>query len=224
MGRSQVCQLVRLFRSTRRTHSFANSAQSRERRLAARAALKEVSVGGVRPYDPVGHYGGEEFVIVARSCERSGAVVLTETILTSLRSLRTRTDRGPLSVTLRCGIAVSGAAKPIEPQDLRHMADEALYRAKGHRRDRPEFAEEPLITPSTWRLADPAPSSFGPSECIQMITQRFSLLYACVWSLSVRKFEICGANPFVNAGFWCTLVIRNLETTTCLLDREGVRG
>jgi len=122
-------------------------------------------------------------VIVAPSCERSGTVVLTDTILTSLRSLRIETDRGPLSVTLCRGIAVSCAAKPIEPQDLLHMADEALYRAKEHGRDRSEFAEEPLIISSTWRLADAAPSKFGPTKCMQMITQSSSLLYACVWSL-----------------------------------------
>lgn len=58
-----------------RAHSFANSTQSKERRLTARAELKEVSVGGVRPYDTVGRYGGEELVIVAPSCGRSGAVV-----------------------------------------------------------------------------------------------------------------------------------------------------
>ncbi len=120
--------------------------------LAGDAALKEVSrrmVACVRPYDTVGRYGGEEFVIVAPSCERSGAVMLTERILASLRSLPIETDKGPLSVTVSCGIAVSSAAKPIEPQDLLHMADEALYRAKEQGRDRSEFAEESLIASST---------------------------------------------------------------------------
>jgi two-component system, cell cycle response regulator len=120
--------------------------------LAGDAALKEVSrrmVACVRPYDTVGRYGGEEFVIVAPSCERSGAVMLTERILTSLRSVPIETDRGPLSVTVSCGIAVSNSAKPIEPQELLHMADDALYRAKDHGRDRSEFAEEPLIASST---------------------------------------------------------------------------
>ena len=120
--------------------------------LAGDAALKEVSrrmVASVRPYDTVGRYGGEEFVIVAPSCERSGAVMLTERILTSLRSSPIETDRGPLSVTVSCGIAVSSAGKPIEPQELLHMADEALYRAKERGRDRSEFAEEPLIASPT---------------------------------------------------------------------------
>jgi two-component system, cell cycle response regulator len=119
--------------------------------LAGDAALKEVSrrmVACVRPYDTVGRYGGEEFVIVAPSCERSGAVMLAERILTSLRSLPIETDRGPLSVTVSCGVAVSSAAKPIEPQELLRMADEALYRAKEHGRDRSEFAEESLIASS----------------------------------------------------------------------------
>jgi PleD family two-component response regulator len=147
-GRNSASVCARIPIGSTRTFP-ANSAQSRERRHATRAALQEVSVAGIRPYDTVGRYGGEKFVIVAPWCECSSAALLTETMLTSLRSLRIETDRGPLSVTPRCGIAVSDAAKPIEPQDLLHMADEAFNRAKEHGHNRSEFAEGGPITRST---------------------------------------------------------------------------
>ncbi len=116
------------------------------------AVLKEVSrrmARSVRPYDTVGRYGGEEFIVVAPSCGRSGAIALAERILNSLRSAPIETDRGPLSVTVSCGIAISTAAKPLDPRELIHLADEALYRAKERGRDRSELAKETELTNST---------------------------------------------------------------------------
>ena len=103
----------------------------------------------VRPYDTVGRYGGEEFIVVAPSCGRSGAIALAERILNSLRSAPVETDRGPLSVTVSCGIAISTAAKPLDPRELIHLADEALYRAKERGRDRSELATETELTSSS---------------------------------------------------------------------------
>lgn len=120
--------------------------------LAGDAVLKEVSrrmAGCVRPYDTVGRYGGEEFVVVASSCGRPGAAVLAERILKSLRSTPIETAEGPLSVTVSCGIAVSNAAKPSDPHGLLQLADEALYRAKERGRDRSEFATEPEMSSSS---------------------------------------------------------------------------
>ena len=74
------------------------------------AVLKEVSrrmARSVRPYDTVGRYGGEEFIVVAPSCGRSGAIALAERILNSLRSAPVETDRGPLSVTVSCRAALA---------------------------------------------------------------------------------------------------------------------
>jgi two-component system, cell cycle response regulator len=119
--------------------------------LAGDAVLKEVSlrmVNNVRPYDTVGRYGGEEFIVVAPSCGRSGAIALAERILNSLRSAPIETDGGPVSVTVSCGIAVSSASKPLNAQDLIHLADEALYRAKELGRNRAEFAIAPEMTNS----------------------------------------------------------------------------
>jgi PleD family two-component response regulator len=72
-----------------------------------------------------------------------------ERILNSLRSGPIETDQGPLSVTASCGIAISSAAKPLDPQQLIHLADDALYRAKNLGRDRSELAIETQLTTSS---------------------------------------------------------------------------
>jgi two-component system, cell cycle response regulator len=116
------------------------------------AVLKEVSrrmASCVRPYDTVGRYGGEEFIVVARSCDRTGAMALADRILNSLRSGPIETSQGPLSVTVSCGVAISSSDKPLDPQELIHLADEALYRAKNLGRNRSELATETQLAPSS---------------------------------------------------------------------------
>ena len=126
------------------------------------AVLKEVSrrmASCVRPYDTVGRYGGEEFIVVARSCDRTGAMALAERILNSLRSGPIETAQGRSSVTVSCGIATSSGAKPLDPQELIHLADDALYRAKKLGRDRSELAPETQLTSSSLETAPTEKSS-----------------------------------------------------------------
>jgi two-component system cell cycle response regulator len=120
--------------------------------LAGDAVLKEVArrmAVGLRPYDTVGRYGGEEFVIVAPSCDREGASRLVERILTMIRSKPVDATECHVSVTASCGISISNPGKPLDPRDLMRMADEALYRAKDHGRNRAEFAVEPELIGSS---------------------------------------------------------------------------
>ena len=120
--------------------------------LAGDAVLREVArrtAHCLRPYDTVGRYGGEEFVVVLPTCERPGAAVVADRILTSLRSTPIETAAGFHSVTASCGIAVSDSRRPVDPQSLLHLADEALYRAKAGGRNRSEFAPETELAPLT---------------------------------------------------------------------------
>jgi two-component system, cell cycle response regulator len=113
--------------------------------LAGDAVLKEVArrmVAGLRPYDTVGRYGGEEFVIVAPSCDKDGATRLVERILAIIRSRPVDATDCSVPVTASCGIAISNAGKSLDPESLMRMADEALYRAKENGRNRAEFAVE----------------------------------------------------------------------------------
>ena len=119
--------------------------------LAGDAVLKEVArrmVGCVRPYDTVGRYGGEEFVIVAPSCERSGAAALSDRILSAIGSTPIESAGCCISVTASCGISISNRSNVLDPETLLRLADQALYRAKEAGRNRAAFAEEPELTPS----------------------------------------------------------------------------
>jgi two-component system cell cycle response regulator len=120
--------------------------------LAGDAVLKEVAhrvAGCLRPYDTVGRYGGEEFVVVLPTCDRSGSVVVSDRILKSLSSKPIETAQGSLLLTASCGIAVSNPHRPVDPQTLLHLADEALYRAKANGRNRAEFAAESELVQSS---------------------------------------------------------------------------
>jgi two-component system, cell cycle response regulator len=117
--------------------------------LAGDAVLKEAARrmnASVRPYDTVGRYGGEEFLVVAPSCDSSGAVILAERIRESIQAPPMPSVAGPVSITASCGVAVSTIAKPLDAQELLRSADEALYRAKENGRNRSEFATNAVLT------------------------------------------------------------------------------
>src|SRR5208282_6307999 len=94
----------------------------------------------VRPYDTVGRYGGEEFLIVAPSSGATGALGLAERIRKCIEKTPVQTDAGDIPITASMGIAVSSEATPFEPQALLQIADDALYRAKELGRNRCELA------------------------------------------------------------------------------------
>jgi two-component system, cell cycle response regulator len=120
--------------------------------LAGDAVLKEVAkrmAAGLRPYDTVGRYGGEEFVIVAPSCDKDGATRLVDRILTMIRSRPVEATDCSVPVTASCGISMSIPGKPLDATSLMRLADEALYRAKENGRNRAEFAAEPELIGSS---------------------------------------------------------------------------
>jgi two-component system cell cycle response regulator len=111
--------------------------------LVGDAVLEEAAqriTSCVRPYDTVGRYGGEEFLVVAPSSDSLGTLALAERIRVAIESPQMDTEAGALYVTASCGAAVSTAEKPLDCQALLHLADEALYRAKEQGRNRSEFA------------------------------------------------------------------------------------
>lgn len=114
--------------------------------LVGDAVLKEAAhriTTCVRPYDAVGRYGGEEFLIVAPSSDRSGALRLAERIREAIGFFNFSTKAGPINVTVSCGVAVGGNTGPVDSQALLQMADQALYRAKESGRNCSELANAP---------------------------------------------------------------------------------
>jgi two-component system cell cycle response regulator len=133
--------------------------------LCGDSVLKETArriTSCVRPYDTVGRYGGEEFLVVVPGSDDRGTLALAERIRKTAESEPVPTNAGPVRVTVSCGIAVSNAEKPFDSHALLHLADNALYRAKEKGRNRSEVAEEPEFARAGSAAAKPAPLKFEP--------------------------------------------------------------
>jgi len=91
----------------------------------------------VRPYDSIGRYGGEEFLVVAPNCTPTHALTLAERLRACVANEPFKTDAGMTPITLSLGV-VTGKGK-LSVEALFELADEALYRAKQNGRNRVEM-------------------------------------------------------------------------------------
>ena len=107
---------------------------------AGDTVLQEVArrlKAGIRACDHVGRYGGEEFLIVVRDCNESGAVDLAERLRKAVcGSPITLPDGAQMEVTASLGIATSQAIAATTEEQLIAAADQALYEAKRNGRNR----------------------------------------------------------------------------------------
>jgi len=92
-----------------------------------------------REEDFVCRIGGEEFVILMPGASLDVARERAVEVVNAVRSLRLRTDKGPLQVTLSAGVATLPDHGDTQ-DDLAAQADRALYLAKRSGRDRVELA------------------------------------------------------------------------------------
>jgi two-component system, cell cycle response regulator len=90
----------------------------------------------LRPYDLLGRYGGEEFVVVLPGCDVAGARAVAERLRAAVAAAPTVTGELTLRVTCSLGVAVGGGATGVDRERLLSAADAALYRAKQAGRDR----------------------------------------------------------------------------------------
>jgi two-component system, cell cycle response regulator len=97
----------------------------------------------IRPYDTVGRYGGEEFLIVVPASDALGAMGLAERIRVSIEATPVVTEEREITITASLGVAVSAATNSFDAATLLQMADGALYRAKKMGRNRVELATAP---------------------------------------------------------------------------------
>lgn len=96
----------------------------------------------VRPYDAVGRYGGEEFLVVLPGCGAEDARVAAERIREAIGSKPVTSSSGPIPVTISLGYAVRRGRQSATAEALVHAADTALYHAKHMGRNRVEAADE----------------------------------------------------------------------------------
>lgn len=100
--------------------------------FAGDAVLRETAArlrGNMRPYDQVGRYGGEEFLVVLPNCDLEQAKNQAERMRHKLQIAAMQVDGTELFVSASFGVTVSVPSER-DPNLFVRVADEALYRAK----------------------------------------------------------------------------------------------
>ena len=83
----------------------------------------------LRPYDCVGRYGGEEFLMILPNCGMESALVRAEQLRVAVQSARIMDGDTMLHVTASFGV-VSALPSHYEAESVIRAVDAALYRAK----------------------------------------------------------------------------------------------
>jgi diguanylate cyclase (GGDEF)-like protein len=112
--------------------------------IAGDAVLRETAArmrSLVRPYDAVGRYGGEEFMLVLPGCADKCAAGIAERVRRRIGDKPMDTPEGMVPVTVSLGVAESLMDAKRDANFLVKAADAALYRAKEHGRNRVEVAD-----------------------------------------------------------------------------------
>jgi diguanylate cyclase (GGDEF)-like protein len=101
--------------------------------LAGDVVLKETAeriASVVRPYDFVGRYGGEEFLVVLPGCDIGQSSQTAERICAAVAEASVLVDGCEVRITVSIGVTACAANTLLEDK-LLAKADAALYEAKG---------------------------------------------------------------------------------------------
>jgi diguanylate cyclase (GGDEF)-like protein len=105
--------------------------------FAGDAVLRETASRlrhNMRPYDRVGRYGGEEFLVVLPNCDLEQAANQAERMRDRLHSTTMLVDGVEMNVSASFGVTISDGSER-SPDVFVRVADEALYRAKASGRN-----------------------------------------------------------------------------------------
>ncbi|HEX7895389.1 MAG TPA: diguanylate cyclase [Terriglobales bacterium] len=91
----------------------------------------------LRPYDSLGRYGGEEFLIITPGCDLAVAQRLAERIRTAIADEPVDLGDNTAVVTVSMGVTLGTAES--DPEFLVAQADTAMYNAKRNGRNRVEI-------------------------------------------------------------------------------------
>jgi two-component system cell cycle response regulator len=108
---------------------------------AGDAVLREAArrmQNGVRHYDSVGRYGGEEFLILLPNCSEVESCSQAERLRKQLAQTEIRINDTALRITASFGVTAAIPGEPWTAEGLVRKADEALYVAKKSGRNRVE--------------------------------------------------------------------------------------
>jgi two-component system, cell cycle response regulator len=126
--------------------------------------------GSIRPYDALGRYGGEEFVLIFPDTDEVAAASVAERLRAAIASPPFRAQGHGIPVTASFGVARHHAGQPIEA--VLGCADSALYAAKTKGRNMVVIAPSPAIVTASGRSDLSPPSPPGQAASTATIDQR----------------------------------------------------
>lgn len=113
-----------------------------------------------RPYDCVGRYGGEEFLMIFPTSADEGILRLAERMRKAIEATPVRTPEGEIAITASFGVFVAHGSGQRDVNELLRLVDAALYRAKRDGRNRVERAES---------AGEEEPDALSPSNTASVI-------------------------------------------------------
>jgi len=100
---------------------------------------------GLRPYDIIGRFGGEEFVIGIVNTDQEKSIEITERIRKNICEMPFRVGRKNLNVSVSIGLTNITPPEIIDPtgvlDEMIKIADDALYEAKEMGRNKVVYKE-----------------------------------------------------------------------------------
>jgi diguanylate cyclase (GGDEF)-like protein len=110
--------------------------------LAGDAVLREAArrmKTGIREYDSIGRYGGEEFLILLPGCDEAASFNQAERLRKQLAQSEMSFNETRLNISASFGVTTALPSHACSPESLIRRADQALYAAKNSGRNRVEF-------------------------------------------------------------------------------------
>jgi diguanylate cyclase (GGDEF)-like protein len=124
--------------------------------LAGDAVLREAAqrlLGTLRPYDAIGRYGGEEFLVILPGCDDDATRKHAERMRSGVMDRPMEIPGGgTVHQTASFGGTVAEPGSYTSTESLIKAADEALYRAKARGRNHVVFC---LSSPQEEKEEDP---------------------------------------------------------------------
>jgi diguanylate cyclase (GGDEF)-like protein len=115
---------------------------------AGDAVLQEIARrfrSGLRVYDGVGRYGGEEFLLILPGCNLDAAVNRANAIRRLIEQDAIMAPQASVTATVSMGVTIAEFYRDVSVEGLLEKADEALYQAKSNGRNRVECCETPAL-------------------------------------------------------------------------------